>query len=223
MTKSKMMRFGVLVAALAAFAGPAIANAAASPVWQYGGESLEEGYAFISPTKTAYFEVVGPSGGREFTLGCKMKMEGVVDPDGKGDIDRVTDGNGHTSMLCDLAQSGLEQCAPPETVEAVNVPWETELISVGEQVRNVITMGTKTVRPGWKIACQQYGVVETLEEKCPFETYSVFSKNGAQGAELLYEPAFSQGRYCESNNGHFEGNTLKLSYLEVTPGYTVYP
>lgn len=221
MKASTFARFGALVAVLAAFAGTWSSTATASPTWQWGGEGITHALPFTSPVETAYFEAVNAVGGREFTLACHMKTAGVVGPGAHGEISSVADSNGLAKMQCEQTQSGLEQCAPPETVEAQSLPWATELVfGTGTEVRNTIKPGSKGGTPGWKITCKQVSV-ETLVEKCPFGGYSVFSRNGALGAELLYEPAFAQGKNCESNSGYFQGNTLKLTYREVTPKYTI--
>lgn len=219
MNMSITMRLGVLLGAMLAFAGLWGAGVASAATWHQGGIELEEATRYKSTVGTAYFEASSPTNGtREYTLGCAMQTKGLVGPGSQGKITGATDSHGFTKMECSLAQSGIETCAPPETVEAVDLPWTTELVSVGSEVRNVIKAGSGGA-PGWKITCYQ-GETQ-LTEKCPFGGYSLFSKNGLEGAELLYQPAFAKGEKCVSSNGFFQDNTLKLTYREVTQGFTV--
>lgn len=222
MKMSTITRFGVLVAALAAISGAASSVAAASPEWlTYKHEEiLPSAKVYTSPVENAVFRAMSPGGSVAFTIDCSMKTEGTVGPIAKGKIEHVTDSKGYSPMQCqEEPGGGIEGCDPPQTVEAVNLPWTTELVASGSEVHNLIKSGTNGT-PGWKITCK-YAVTGTLIENCPFEGYSLFTGNGSVGAELLYEPPFAGGKSCESNNSYWEGNELRFTHLEVFPGYKV--
>lgn len=222
MKASTFTRFGVLLGALFALAALWGASVASAAIWEYEGERLEHPYSYTAPVERAQFEAVSSTGSREYYLACSMKTAGVVEPGSKGEITSVTDSNGYSKIECSSeGVSGLETCGPPEQVEAVNLPWATELVGnvLEHNVHNVIKAGSKGGKPGWKITCKG-GSVETLVENCPFEGYSAFTGNIAPGAVLLYEPAFAQGTPCVSNF-YSQGNTLKLSYREITSKYTI--
>jgi hypothetical protein len=214
---SNVARRAVLLTALLAFAGLLVASAASAAVWNEAGEELTAPAPFSSPAKEASFYTVTEAGGNAIYMVCSIKTAGFVGPGSHGEITSVTSSAGSKSIECTQGPD-LGVCpAGFVTIEALNLPWSTELTgTIPGEVRDLVKPGSKGGTPSWKIHCGW----STHEETCPYEVYSRFTKNGAHGAELAYATSYSRHSGCVSSGGP-NNNTIEASYVELIPGYTI--
>ncbi|HST32432.1 MAG TPA: hypothetical protein VLJ80_02815 [Solirubrobacteraceae bacterium] len=96
-------------------------------------------------------------------------------------------------------------CAEP-SVEAVNLPWKTELALVGEEIRDKLKSAVKA--PGWKILC-----AKVVNDTCEGATSVKLTNKEKEGiVEVEYE-AKSEQPSCSSGG---KGEVFGASKLEAT-------
>ena len=114
--------------------------------------------------------------------GCEFQEEGTVGPGAVGAITGVTT-RGLTkskNIVCNKEIELGEYCEkvyPPEVkVEAIGLPWDTELVTVEGQLSNKIVSPAK---PEWKFTCKSGK--GTFTNECPV-VLTATVKNGLEGA-----------------------------------------
>jgi hypothetical protein len=133
----------VTTIAFAATTSPALAT---THTWTWNGQSL---------TKAKPFTGKGVLSFDEKALNEQIKCEGVeesgkVGPGAVGEITSIAKG-GAKLISCGL-RSG-RGCQTKINMEALRLPWHTELATVNGELRYVITEN-KTGETAWKLACE---------------------------------------------------------------------
>jgi hypothetical protein len=156
----------IVVFAISALAGPAFA---ASPEWIVAGKPTAIEVASITAEKLG-LEDMSVFGGPVAVI-CETEMLGVVGPVSDGEVIVVDDplsGKGH--LDCQFSRRGpcLDETAE---VEAVHLPWLTELLDVMEggvlMWRNMI-LNSGAGAPGFEVECTT--ILGKVTDTCTGET-----------------------------------------------------
>jgi hypothetical protein len=140
--------FSVALTAACAFAALST-TAAAAHEWLQQGLPLTKNINVSG--KANYKFGIGGFGYIRFS--CEFEEKGTVGAGGKGEITSIKKGTCYENEAC---QAGASQ-----TVEAVHLPWHTELVTFEGGLGNKIT----TAEPEWKIKCKLTDG-ENLTETC---------------------------------------------------------
>ena len=105
---------------------------------------------------------------------CENTAEGSVTPGVAGEITKWP------KSTC----VGVKTCENGSTVEALNLPWHTELVTVEGVTREVLT-GTGHGEPGYKLACKYEGII-LYESKCTASALNMTTTNGASGVTAKF-------------------------------------
>ena len=174
-TMRKLHILALALVAVFAFAAISVASAGAT-------EWLLEGLPITSPdsvnSELIGFILLQDHGAfTEPALLCGGTDEGTVGP-GAVDTETVI-----TVTSC-VADSG--ECKNP-IVKAIDLPWKTELVLIGAEIRDKITAGGKG-EPGYETTCETF--IGTLHDTCKTELGSAkFVKNVVGGVELEFDAA----------------------------------
>ena len=209
----------VLVVLVAVFALSAVTASAAlaAPEWysKTGGvfkkvTSLEvKSTTKITVNDTGWFE------GEKMT--CEGTMEGTIEAGGLGKINHYTVSHCTSKGHCETEGSIL--------VEPVNLPWKTELYSVGGQYRDRIVSGGSGT-PEWEFTCEVSHARQS--DVCGFNTSAKIFNNGQLGSVEESFDAGSNRTRCSKGGaeaGKLEG-TISLPHptgveaIEVSEGKT---
>jgi hypothetical protein len=137
--------FGAALLALLA-CGVLSASAAEAYEWQIGGSPLTKAEA-VESTSTVTFE--NTKEGYEFS--CAIARKGTVSTGGKGEITSIASSGGAKAISCTLKHSDAD-CESAMEIEAVGLPWATELVAVGGELRDKLTATHE-----WKVKCKEVG------------------------------------------------------------------
>ncbi len=150
--------------------------------------ATEEGELEFEDSKTAIGAV---------RLKCKVVSVGKVGPGSEDSIEKVT------TSGCKLVKG---TCGSP-TVEAVHLPWKTELTEIGGEPRDTLKSGG-TGLPGYKSTCT---VIIKITDTCEAETNAGLSyslTNGLQ--EVKFDPKSPKATCTQSKavTGTVEGTLV---------------
>ncbi len=135
--------FGVALAAMLML-GAVSASVAAAYEWQLSGVPITEAKA-VSWTSTVTFE----NEAEGYTYRCAIAHKGTVGPGAKSEITSITNTSGEKAISCELLHKSVD-CESAVEIEAVGLPWASEL-SVGDsELRNTLTSHEKE----WKVKCK---------------------------------------------------------------------
>jgi hypothetical protein len=217
----RIIRIGVgLALATCLVALSATSSAFAAPKWEVCKENAGSGtkYEDSSCTKVSssgkfeWVEIkaatkVTEEGELEFEdsktslgavrLKCKVVSVGTVGPGAEDTIEKVT------TSGCKVVKG---TCGSP-TVEAIHLPWKTELTEIGGEVRDVLKSGG-TGLPGYKSTCT---VIIKVTDTCEAETNAGVGYSLTEGfAEVKFDPKSPKATCTQSKEktGTVEG-TLK--------------
>jgi hypothetical protein len=173
------------------------ATAASAHEWKLSGIGLTKN---VSSTQTPTYHFADRTNSAEFD--CTLEEKGTVGTGGLGQISSVKEVECKADRLC--------QTAP--TIEAKNLPWNTELTTYEGKLVNRITSAS----PTWKGKCKVLGMEWT--ETCGVAT-TMFTKNIAEGVEESYknekEIAVTQ---CSNSSGFWvEGKGVLRGALTGEP------
>ncbi len=132
-------------------------------------------------------------------LKCKVVSTGEVGPGSEGNVEKVT------TSGCKVVKG---TCGSP-TVEAVHLPWKTELTEIGGQMRDVLKSGG-TGLPGYKSTCT---VIIKVTDTCEGETNAALDYNLTEGLTEVEFDSKSPKATCtqsKAETGSIEG-TLKAT------------
>lgn len=132
------------------------ASAATAHEWLQQSLRLEKN---VNVTQKASYKF-GIGGFSYIRFGCEFEEKGTVGTGGKGEVTSIKEVKCYENNAC---QAGSSQ-----TVEALHLPWHTELVTFESGLGNKIT----TAEPEWKIKCKLTDG-ENLTETC--EIYSTAS------------------------------------------------
>lgn len=143
-------RVGTLtVAVLALFLCTQASAWAAGPEWRVNDTALTESTGTEWSGKIKVADSNAPGGA--VTVECEDSAEGPVGPGKAGEITKWT------ASKCVFVKKGACETGSTPTVEAVNLPWHTELVTVEGATRDSITNGGKGA-PGYQRTCRVLGL-----------------------------------------------------------------
>jgi hypothetical protein len=138
----------------------------------------------------------------EVGVECEDAGSGAAGANGKGEVTEWT------PSKCVKTSGG--RCESAEAIEALNLPWHTELVFSEGKTREVITSGGKGT-PGFKLKCKAAG--ETIADECPVASPTM--KNTENGVSETFGSFLS----CTEGSGGEAllegGRTLKLTNGEL--------
>jgi hypothetical protein len=176
--------FGVALVAMLTL-GVVSTSVAAAYEWQLNGKAITEATA-VSWTSTITFE----NALEEYKYRCTMAYKGTVGPGAKSEITSITSTGGAKVISCESLQKSVD-CESAVEIEAVGLPWASEVGKSDGEVRNTLTNHEKE----WKIKCK--GSVPTnwcaVSPSTGVHTDSV-------GVETIYD-SNSPGTACFENGG----------------------
>jgi hypothetical protein len=187
----------ITIVGLVALALPGLASAARLPQWHLNGQPLIEfeSVATSGEGKIALTEkepVIG-----NLTIECSVTYKGSAAASSAGEITALT----ATGCIGTAAAGKEYNCANtivgPTTMEAVHLPWRTELVTVEKTTHERIVSGGSGT-PGFKWSCKQLGV--NLKQEC-LGTLGARVTNTESGVTTAFEP--SEKLVC--NPGSAEG------------------
>ncbi len=120
------------------------AGAATAHQWQKNGKALGS-TTLVKATSELQFENPGGFPPYDFD-GCTIHEKGTVGLGGLGEITSVTGATGSKVISCVTVQN----CKTPITIEALNLPWKTELVTNEGVLQNHIKGEAE-----WKIVCKE--------------------------------------------------------------------
>lgn len=130
---------------------PAVASARIG--WRSGGIPLSESVAMkwsgtlkLTDTKTPGKQAVE----------CKDAEEGTAGLAGAGEVSKLTTTNCTGTSACEKTETST-------SITALNLPWHTELVSVGGSLHEQITSGGKGA-PAFKVSCRV--LLIKIEDEC---------------------------------------------------------
>ena len=200
--------FGVALVAMLML-GAVSASGAVAYEWQFNGSAITEAKS-VSWTSTIKFE----NEAEHYTLHCAIVHKGTVGPGAKSEITSITSTGGAQAIPCELSPSSTA-CESGAEIEALGLPWTSELGKTGSEVRNALT---KSEKDEWKIKCK--GSVPT--NWCAVSpSTAVYNVNA--GVEEIYEE--TRGTKCFETGGTSlytsgrevpiaSGGTLSIAPLE---------
>jgi hypothetical protein len=159
-----------------------LALAAAAPAssyahsWELNGVPLTRSVVFTGTGEWKFGETA-----LQQTFNCPVLQSGTVGPGALGQITSVGEGTNH--VLSCSSTGRRDECGGAVHVEALNLPWHTELATVNGKLSYVV-LGGGVNPPEWKFKCAN----ETLfhyKERCEAtSTASAFDETGGVGTEL---------------------------------------
>jgi hypothetical protein len=155
--RSSIGRMLVALVAVCALGAVTTASALATPKWYENGIAITESKSVKSEFTKWEFEDKTPLGGTNSTrVKCSAASKGTVAQEGKGTTTELT------LTGCTFVKAGVCEHKEGETpkVTATGLPWKTQLIEVGIEVRNKIEAGA-----GIQIECKA-PLVGTIKDVC---------------------------------------------------------
>ncbi|HEY3830592.1 MAG TPA: hypothetical protein VGL57_15485 [Solirubrobacteraceae bacterium] len=136
---------GLTVVAMLALGGLS-ASAATAYEWQINGAALVKPAA-AHWTSTIKFENTAEA----YSFSCTIAHKGTLGTGASGEITSITSSGGAKAIPCELTH-GSSDCTSAMEIEALGLPWATELATVGGELRNKIAGS-----PEWKVRCKGVG------------------------------------------------------------------
>jgi len=217
----KMQIFGLVLFAVFASSAVAATSAFAVHEWLLEGVAIPIGQKDLVDSETGELLLEDTKGGitgGKVDILCSGLNEGWVfnmeppGPNGPG-LDEVTE-----VLNLAMTSSNITDCVNDEgcvgaiLVEAVNLPWETELLlNAAGQFRDLVGPGAGGTQPGWTATCS--GVPDT----CTGHTNVLIENNVAEkDVEALFESAGENTEFATctrggANTGLVEGTVLILT------------
>jgi hypothetical protein len=175
--------FGITLVAMLTL-GAVSASVAAAYEWQLNGKAISEATA-VSWTSTITFE----NALEEYKYRCTIAYQGTAGPGAKSEITSITSAGGAKAISCESLHNSVD-CESAVEVEALGLPWTSELGKNDGEVRNTLTHAEE-----WKVKCK--GSVPT--NWCAVSP-STGVHNVSAGVEAIYD-SNSPGTACFENGG----------------------
>jgi hypothetical protein len=152
--------------------------------------------------------------GEAVTVECKGFDEGTVGPGTEDEITNITSAKGGTNktITC-TAIAGI--CPSPVTAEAVNLPWPTQLVQIGSEIRDAIHPHSGGGAPGWKVSCNG-----TLDE-CTTTAGGTKIKNAANGQEVEAEFEKKSALADCKRGGKAQGEVSGIVFIRQKNGHAL--
>jgi hypothetical protein len=167
---------GFTFTALLAFGALWVAGASANS-WKMNGSPLTQPRSF---TAEGTVEVEERYRGDRYS--CAFQQEGTVGPGATGEI------TGKKVYKC--ADKGGRLCESAVELEAVHLPWKTELVTVNGVVRYKVTNGGSG-KPYWEIKCTGQG--GKIEELCTGAETAMGMINVPTGVKASFDSESTKG------------------------------
>jgi hypothetical protein len=148
------------------------ASAASAYEWQINGTGAPSNTP-VKWTSTIHFENIKEG----YAVECKIQHVGTIGSGGLGKITSITSTGGAKVIPCAMAKSSVD-CESAVELEAVNLPWSTELAVANNELQN-----KPTGSPEWKFTCKPAGG-GLRTNKCAVA--STIPHNVATGVEQEY-------------------------------------
>lgn len=129
----------VAVLALAALS----ASAASALEWQVNGSTFSEPIKVSSSSKISFENTY-----EKYSVTCSVTRKTTLSGGGLGEITSITTSAGAKAIPCEVT-GHVGTCYSAVEVEAENLPWSTELATVGGVLRDKV-LGS----PEWKVRCK---------------------------------------------------------------------
>lgn len=195
----RMLTAVVVVSALGALS---VATASAHE-WRVGGISVT-GPTGAGSEGTLLFENIPEHWSSE----CEVRRQVTLLPGGLGEVTSIKTKTGAKLMKCPTKTSG--GCETEAEIEAVNLPWRTELATISGELRDkIVKIGGE---PEWKITCRYFGF-KTIDW-CKASTNTAVH-NSVNLVEEIYD-AKSPGGLCQ-NDGASPAFFVKGMELVYSP------
>ncbi|HEY3828022.1 MAG TPA: hypothetical protein VGL57_02385 [Solirubrobacteraceae bacterium] len=153
--------------------GALSASAAMAYEWQINGVGLTKA-SEVHWTSTLSFE----NSTEGYAFRCTIAHKGTVSTGGAGEITSVTSSGGAKAIPCELTVHSND-CTSALEIEAVNLPWHTELAAVSGELRDKLTGS-----PEIKVLCKGIGG-ESRSNWCKPSTVGPHNVSG--GVEEIYD------------------------------------
>ncbi len=162
----RVKTFGLTLLALMAVGAISAAGATAH-AWKHSSHT-----ELVSPEKfIAIGAITFDDTHHGNSYSCTIREEGTVGRGAVGQITSITGEYPKKAITCNR-QSGSEPCGNGEiVVEAVHLPWATELATIGGSLRNEIKLGSPPSQAEWAITCKGW-IGGTFSERCLANTYT---------------------------------------------------
>lgn len=189
---------GAFVALVMSFA--LAASASATPNWQVNGANLTKATAFFGGGALKFERSSGSFG---HLLCGKVEQKGMVGPGAVGEITSLGEG-AQKAFSC----SGGTYCSH-STVEAVNLPWHTELATVNGKL-SIVIKASESKAPEWALQCPEY---KLIDEFCPAATSAKEIENSYEsGVGVFFDEDASTGNCSEAGQLKLTGTVgMKVS------------
>jgi hypothetical protein len=150
------------------------ASAATAHSWRVNGSPLT-GNKEVRGTSKLTFENTHEG---FYSFSCSISAKGTVSTLGLGEITSITTEAGVKAIPCTIVHSST-YCQSAMEIEALGLPWKTELATLSGELRNSITNAAE-----WKVTCK--GIAGTLVNYC-VASANTGIKNVATGVEEIYD------------------------------------
>ena len=217
--RSICRRVPVALAAVFALSAMVASSAFAAPAWfaKTGGNYNKLVGALEVKTTTNLTVTDTHWGGEGTKVSCEVTVKGTIEAGGLGKI------NNYEANASSCKPNG--SCAKITSVEAVHLPWKTELYSEEGQIRERLVSGGSGT-PSWQFSCETLGVHQA--DLCNFDT-STSMLNEVSGSVQAEFDAKSNLTTCSIGGGKvgkLEGKVTfahptgveAIEVAEVTPG-----
>jgi hypothetical protein len=197
--------WGLAFSAMLLISGLAVANASAAPQWTLNGAAIGSA---VAKSGAGTFELTDENGffGSTVTVKCTLTLTGTAGPGAADTISTLT-------ISSCTTVSGV--CGSP-TAGAANLPWKTELATIGGVVRDKILNDGKG-SPGYWVSCIIVG--NTIKDTCTSERLQPAVTLNTSPVPLVFD-AGSGTLDCTlggAGSGHIRGTiTLKSSAGTLT-------
>jgi hypothetical protein len=203
------------LAALAIFAFSALVSASAFA--EAGMEWLENGNAITTnkaSDSTGALKLKDTTNNVE--VECSGLGAGTVGANGADEITTILTAGGSASIPCTVLNKGTLGCEEPTHAEALNLPWVTQLILVGAEVRDELKAHAGGGSPGWKTECTIFGVFKVAQE-CTSASGNTAIENVAGGVNATFDAKTANAACTNGDTATVRGTTLNL----LTSGATL--
>jgi hypothetical protein len=148
-----------------------------------------------------------------YKIQCTVHEMGTVGPGAHSEITSIKSTTGSTEIPCEHVEGGYCTTAAHITTSS-KLPWASELVSVGSEVRNSLVG-----EPEWKVTCE--GGYSAFKDWCGVTPSSGLKNYFEDKVEVIFEEK-SPATYCfnTANKGKtfFTAGTLKFEAIPSTSG-----
>jgi hypothetical protein len=184
------------------------ASAALAHEWRDNGVPVYKAEEVKSTSPLTFEDKI-----RRFEVSCTLYQKGTVSPGGKDEITSILSEAGAKKVPCTVVvKSGW--CEKEPEIEAANLPWAGELVTVEGGLRDEILKKT----PEWKVTCTGY-VAGKITESCIAGLNSAI-QNVSPFVDATFDEKTPAGSCAGEKEGRFiVGGTakwgLKVGVLEA--------